>query len=122
MASTTLRAVEYKMLSNSETYAILKKVAERMHSETGTLSLLISRVLEYLAKNHKVPPEKAEELRSYLSSKGLREETIIILMNICPSTLDELRYLMEFEKTLPEQSILEEILSKLNEYCSSGQE
>ncbi|ADV64351.1 RNA polymerase Rpb4 family protein [Desulfurococcus mucosus] len=120
MSSTTvLKALEEKQLSNSEAYAILRSVVEKTREETGTVSLLLSRVLEYLEKNHRIPPEKAGELRAFLESKGLKEETIVILMNICPSTLDELRYLMELEEKLPEQGVLEEILSTLSKYCVS---
>ncbi|WP_276814856.1 RNA polymerase Rpb4 family protein [Desulfurococcus amylolyticus] len=113
-----LKAIEEKQLSNSEAYLILRNIVEKIKEETGTVPLLLSRVLEYLKTHHKIPPEKAGELHELLASKGLKDETIVMLMNICPSSIDELRYLMELEEKTPEQDVLEEILATLSNYCT----
>jgi len=118
--STRLRCIEEKLLSNSEAYEILKNTVEKIKSETGSVPILLSRVLNQLEKTHKIPPEKSHELRSFLESKGLREETIVMIMNICPSTLDELQYLMELEEKTPDSNTLNEILSQITSYCGGS--
>jgi len=118
--STRLRCIEERLLSNSEAYEILKNTVERIKNETGTVPILLSRVLNHLEKTHKIPPEKSQELRSFLESKGLREETIVMIMNICPSSLDELQYLMELEEKIPDSNTLSEILSQITSYCGGS--
>ncbi|MEM1695306.1 MAG: RNA polymerase Rpb4 [Desulfurococcaceae archaeon] len=111
-----------RMLSNPEALAHLKKYVEKTRETTGTVPLLVSRVLEYLSKFSKIPIEKAEELREKLLLKGFKEETVVLIMNTCPRSVDELRALMEFEDKVYETSILEDVLNTLSEYCSSEKE
>lgn len=106
-----------KLLSNPEALAYLKKYVEKVKETTGTTSPLISRVLEYLSKFSKIPSEKALEVREKLLLKGLKEETVVMIMNICPKTIDELRILLELEDKVYETAFLEDIVKMLNEYC-----
>lgn len=106
-----------KFLSNSEALDFLKEYTERVRSETGTVPLLSSRVLEYLSKFARVPHEKAPQFRERLAALGLKELTIVMVMNICPTTLDELRPLLILEDRAPEMETLSQITNLTKEYC-----
>lgn len=111
------RAENLRLLSNSETLKYLKEYSERERERTGTVPLLIQRVLEYLYRFSKVKPEVAEEFRDHLSSLGLRDETIVMIMNICPRTHEELRTLLVIEDKAFETEKLEKIIDLVKEYC-----
>ncbi|MEM1864498.1 MAG: hypothetical protein QXN10_06340 [Desulfurococcaceae archaeon] len=44
-----------------------------------------------------------------------------MIINICPMDIDELRSLMEFEEKVYEESVLNEIVNYLKNYCVSGE-
>jgi len=109
------------LLSNPEALKILREYVEREREKTGAVPLIAQRVLDYLQKFSKVPVEKASEFREKLASLGLREESIVMIMNICPQTIDELFTLLVFEEKTPEKENLEAILSLVKEYCLQSQ-
>lgn len=107
-----------RLVSYSEVLKYLKEYSESTSSGAGTSSLLINRVLEYVYKFHKVPYEKVDELRSKLSNYGLNEEVVVLIINICPKTVDELRTLLVHEEKTYETSFLENIINILRDYCT----
>ncbi|MEM3926734.1 MAG: RNA polymerase Rpb4 [Desulfurococcaceae archaeon] len=116
-----LRVEKEELISNSEAYYYLKNAIEKIREETGSVPLIMSRVLEYLKEFSKIPFEDVEKVKKYLVSKGLKAETIVMIINICPMDIDELRSLMEFEEKVYEESVLNEIVNYLKNYCVSGE-
>jgi len=109
--------IEEKHLTNPEAYALLKKALERILKSEATLPPLLAKTLEYLKKFSKTSPEAAAALREKLAVYGLKEETIVMIVNICPETLDELRPLLELEEKFIETEKATEILNIVKEYC-----
>lgn len=109
--------IEEKHLTNPEAYALLKKALERILKSEATLPPLLAKTLEYLKKFSKTSPEAAAALREKLAVYGLKEETIVMIVNICPETLDELRPLLELEEKFIETEKATEILNIVREYC-----
>lgn len=116
LSAAKIRPDSIKFVSNAEALMYLKKYEDNIKI-AGSMPLLVTRVVEYLSKFSKIPIEKAPELREKLAAKGLKEKTIVMVMNICPKTVDELRSLMELEDKVYESSFLEELVSILSEYC-----
>lgn len=117
-----VKVEKVKLLSNAEALKILKEHSEREREKTGAVSLLVQRVLEYLYKFNKVQVEKAEEFAEKLVAIGLREESIVMIMNICPRSIDELLTLLVYEERVPEKEQLERILGIVSEYCVESRE
>jgi DNA-directed RNA polymerase subunit F len=118
---TRIKAEKVILITNSEALKILEEYHKHEKETTGTVSLLVQRVLDYLRKFSKIPPEKVEELREKLVSMGLKEESIIMIMNVCPGTIDELRTLLVLEEKVLESEQLEKIVNLLKEYCVEKQ-
>lgn len=116
-----IKAEKVTLITNSEALKILMEYHEREKESTGTVSLLVQRVLDYLRKFSKIPPEKVEELREKLASTGLKEESIVMIINVCPGTIDELRTLLVLEEKVLETEQLEKIVNLLKEYCVDKQ-
>lgn len=117
-----VKVEKVKLLSNAEALKILKEHSEREREKTGAVSLLVQRVLEYLYKFNKVQVEKAEEFAEKLVAIGLREESIVMIMNMCPRSVDELLTLLVYEERVPEKEQLERILGIVSEYCVESRE
>jgi len=117
-----VKVEKVKLLSNAEALKILKEHSEREREKTGAVSLLVQRVLEYLYKFNKVQVEKAEEFAEKLVAIGLREESIVMIMNVCPRSVDELLTLLVYEERVPEKEQLERILGIVSEYCVESRE
>ncbi|MCC6054071.1 MAG: RNA polymerase Rpb4 [Thermosphaera sp.] len=117
-----VKVEKVKLLSNAEALKILKEHSEREREKTGAVSLLVQRALEYLYKFNKVQVEKAEEFAEKLVAIGLREESIVMIMNMCPRSIDELLTLLVYEERVPEKEQLERILGIMSEYCVESRE
>jgi DNA-directed RNA polymerase subunit F len=117
-----VKVEKVKLLSNAEALKILKEYSEREREKTGAVSLLVQRVLEYLYKFNKVQVEKAEEFAEKLVAIGLREESIVMIMNMCPRSIDELLTLLVYKERVPEEEQLERILGIVSEYCVESRE
>ncbi|MGC8982506.1 MAG: RNA polymerase Rpb4 [Desulfurococcaceae archaeon] len=116
-ALVRIKPEELKLLSNPEALAYLRKYEKLARELSGTVPLLASRVIEYLSKFSKMPPDNARSLREKLESMGFKEETIVMIVNTCPKSVDELRSLLELEEKVYETGTLEEVLKLLSEYC-----
>lgn len=111
-----LNIVNRKMLSNAEAYLYLKKVLEESERR-GTSPFLLIRTVEYLKKYSGVKPEFVEEVRRFLESKNLKPETIVMLLNNCPQSVEELLPLLELEPRFPSDQELNEIVEVLKKNC-----
>jgi DNA-directed RNA polymerase subunit F len=109
--------LEEKLLSNPEAYKLLKKVVEKIQEKEGSVPILLSKTLHYLSEFSKMPPESAEALRKVLKKFDLKDETIVMIINICPETIDELRTLFELEEKVIDTETAEQILETIKPYC-----
>jgi len=112
-----LKAGEVRLLSNPETLEYVEKYIERVRNETATSPSLALRVAEYLRKFSKIPPDRVGELRGKLEEMGLKEESVVMIINICPKTVNELIGILQVEERSFEQEFLEKIISTLKDYC-----
>jgi len=111
------RVIETRLLSNPEALKLLSKAHSRIMEKEASAPFMIVKTLDYLKKFSKIDPDKAEEIRNILENYGLREESIVMLMNICPRNVDEARILLEYEERFIETKVVEEIVDKLKQYC-----
>ncbi len=109
--------IEEKHISNVEAYRILKEAIEKIKEYEGSVPPFLVKTLTYLSKSSKLTPEEAESLKNTLLKYGLKEETAIMIVNICPQTLDELRTLLELEEKYIDTETAEEILKMVKSYC-----
>ncbi|MFZ8792228.1 MAG: RNA polymerase Rpb4 [Thermosphaera aggregans] len=109
--------LEEKPLTNPEALNELKKVIDRLQAQGAPIPLLLTRTYDYLKRFSKIPYERVGEVKEFLRSKDLREESIIMIVNMCPKTVDELRPLLELEDKTLETSVAEEILNFMSQYC-----
>jgi DNA-directed RNA polymerase subunit F len=115
-----VEVLEEKQLSNSEAYLILKKIVSKIQEKEESVPPLLMKTLNYLSKfTEKINPEAASSLRKTLEQYGLKPETIIMIMNICPQTLDELRILLVLEEKVIDTDTANEILGHVKTYCTS---
>jgi len=80
----------------------------------------LRKVLEYLDRVVKCPEDSAEELFEKLKMYGLKEETAAMILNVVPTSIDELRTLLFLESRVPEENVLEEIVKLVSEHCTSS--
>ncbi|ABN69877.1 DNA-directed RNA polymerase, subunit F [Staphylothermus marinus F1] len=109
--------LEEKLLSNPEAYKLLKKAVDKIQEREGSVSMLLSKTLHYLSEFSKMEPESSEALRNVLKNMDLKDETIIMIINICPQTLDELRILFELEEKVIDTETAQQILETIKPYC-----
>jgi len=109
--------LETRLLSNPEAYGLLKKAVDKILEKEPSVIHLVQKTLDYLKKFSKMDPESATAVRGLLEKYGLKEETIVMIINICPKTVDELRSLLELEERFIETETAEEIVGTLKNYC-----
>jgi len=112
-----IKVLEEKLLSNAEAYRLLKKAVDRIMESEGSIPMLLSKTLDYLSNFSKIDPESAPALRSVLEKYGLKQESVIMIMNICPENVDELRQILSLEEKVFETETLNEILETIKPYC-----
>ena len=83
----------------------LKKLLEKIQAKRE-LSLVERVTFEYAIKFSKVDPEKVDSLKKELLDFGLPEEITAQLINIMPSTIEEIRSILS---SLPKVFTTEEI-------------
>ncbi len=105
-------------LSNPEAYRIIKEVVNKVQKAEGSVPLLLMKTLTHLSKfAERITPEEAKALKKALRRYGLKDETIIMIINTCPETLDELRILFELEEKVVDTDTANEILDLIKSYC-----
>ncbi len=108
-------------LSNPEALKILKKIVGIIEEKEGSVSPLLVKTLRYLSISSKMEPDVAIALKKKLRNYGLKDETIVMLINICPQTIDEARILLELEDKVFETDEVQEILETVKPYCKEEQ-
>ena len=106
-----------KHITNVEAYEILKKIIKKIEEHEGAVPPLLLKTLNYLSHAKKLDPEAASSLKRTLEKYNLKPETIIMIVNICPETVDELRILFEPEERFIDTETTNEILQTVKTYC-----
>lgn len=87
-------------------------------SEEGELTDVARKTLEYLRQFSKTDPESARRIVIEVSELGVSEEVAVMLANICPSSTDEVRTVLAYDKKkLYTTEEVEKILEILMRYC-----
>lgn len=108
--------LDYKDIPNP----IAKKILENYLSKLHSLDIMVEpakSALEYLQSVPMCDLDKAEELVKKLQELNLRNTSIALIINIRPKTVDELKMLLVFEPVIPDEDILNKILTLVKEYC-----
>ncbi len=109
--------VEEAHVPNPIAKSMLEKYLKELQAAGLPASVLAHETLEYLRKFSKVSSEEAEELLNELSSFNLRNESKVMIINICPQTIEELRALLILEDKVFDANELENILSLISKHC-----
>lgn len=112
-----VKVIEEKHVSNPIAKKLLEKVTKYIEEKEGSIPLLLHKTMEYLRQYSKMEPDKAEALERELSAFELKPETIVMLINICPQTLDEARTLLVLEERTIDTEELNRILEVVKKYC-----
>jgi len=98
--------------------AVARAILERRIKEEEALDIQ-RKTLNYLIKFSKCKPDIAAKVVSELCEKfGLKRETSVMIVNILPSTIDELRTIVSIEEkafTTEELNEILKIISKCKE-------
>jgi len=93
----------------------VKKLLEQRQKE-GELSYLQRLTYDYTIKFSKLSPEKAEGLLKRLKEEGISPSVASQIVNIMPTSVDELRTVFAGESKPVLPSELEKILSVVNSF------
>ena len=107
-----MKVIISKNVINGEVLEILEDLKSRNYE----LDQLALRVRDYVRRFNKCG--KGKSLVEELVNKGLKEITAVIIANIVPKSIDEVRVLTTFEPESPSEETLNEILELVNNYCS----
>ena len=110
--------LEEKHIPNPIARKLLEKIIKEIEAKEGSVPPLLLKTVEYLRMFSKMEPEKAEELEEELKKFNLKPETIVMIINICPKTLDELRTLLTVEERTIDTEEATKILEVIQKYCS----
>ncbi len=115
-----MSATQKKPLTLAEVKSI---VFERWSNNVAELTIDQKRLLHYLSKFTKVDdPKKAREAVNQLMEKfGLSEEHAIMLVNVIPSSVDELKAYLYKDYPLLTQENYKEMLSILKSLVEEGE-
>ncbi len=103
-------------LTIPEALEILKKRAAE-----GELSELQTRALTYLEAFAKCSAENAKRLVEELVERGVEKEYAIMVVNIAPQTVDELRTILAGSSKTFTSEELAEIAELVAKYCGSSE-
>ncbi|WP_440058942.1 DNA-directed RNA polymerase subunit F [Thermogladius sp. 4427co] len=112
-----LNIIEQKLLSNPEVYHLLSGVIEKIREKEGNVPLILSKTFSYVEKHSKIRPEEVQSAISFLKGLGFKDETIVMIINICPKTVDELRILLDYEERYIEENTLKEVVEYMKNVC-----
>ncbi len=107
------RVKSYSDLSNPEALKLLEDIV----SKYGLTSPIVNVTLEYLRRFSKVNAEDAQELIKALTEKyGLAKVTAIQVINIMPTSPEELQTIISAERKVFRDEVIKEIVDLLNSY------
>jgi len=96
-------------------YSTVAKLIRELIDKNVELDQLTMRVNEYVNKFNKC--QNAEALITDLKNLGLLEITSVMVANIAPKSVDNLKSLMNFEPDIPPEDKLEEIIELIKKKC-----
>jgi len=106
-----MRIINYRNIPYDTVAKLIKELIEK----NVELDQLTMRVNEYVNKFNKC--RNAEELVNELKNLGLLEITSVMVANVAPKTLDELKSLMNFEPNVPSEDKLEKVIELIKSKC-----
>ena len=106
-----MRIINYRNIPYDTVAKLIKELIEK----NVELDQLTMRVNEYVNKFNKC--RNAEELVNELKNLGLLEITSVMVANVAPKTLDELKSLMNFEPNAPSEDKLEKVIELIKSKC-----
>ncbi len=109
--------LEEKHIPNPVAKELLERVVTMVEASGQSPTMLIHKTLDYLRKFSKLSKDRAEGLDRELEAFNLKPETRVMIINICPETMDELRTLLVLEERIIETEEREKILEKVRKYC-----
>ena len=92
----------------------VKKILEELDSKSVELDPLQRRVLDYVSKFSKLPPEDAEKAVEKLVEAGVERGVAIQIVNCLPKSVEEVRVFMGRHKIISEET-LKKILDIIRE-------
>lgn len=102
------QVISVSRISNPEARRIIE---EKLSEETA--DILIRRTLDYLNQSAKCLEDAAPEVRKQLVELGFSEEGAIVLVNVVPRDLVELRSLLPPDDQRLDEEILRKALEAL---------
>ncbi|RLG82124.1 MAG: hypothetical protein DRO09_01015 [Thermoprotei archaeon] len=108
---TPLKITDYKNVP----YGKILDVIKELLLSGRELDQIALRVNEYVNKFNKC--SNYESALKKLLELGLKDVTAVLIVNIVPSTIDELKPLMNFEGEVPSKDKLEEIIKVIKSEC-----
>jgi DNA-directed RNA polymerase subunit F len=100
------------------TWAEAKELIEKRIQE-GLTTIHHDRVYQYLDTFAMLPADKARELvNELMQNTGVDEEVAVVVANICPLTLGEVRSILEMRREVKyDEDTVKKILETVKKYC-----
>lgn len=111
--------IEFHDIPNAIAKKILKEYIDRV-SSYDVVPELVHSTIDYLNNVSKCDEKSVEDLYEKLRSLKLKDTTVSIILNILPKNLDELKILLTFEETIPEDAILNKIIDMITQSCQQS--
>uniref|UniRef100_A0A7J3QCT9 DNA-directed RNA polymerase subunit Rpo4 n=1 Tax=Ignisphaera aggregans TaxID=334771 RepID=A0A7J3QCT9_9CREN len=108
--------LEFHDIPNEIAKKILKEYIKKV-SSYDIVPELVHVTIDYLNNVSKCDSEAVEALYKSLKNYNLKDATISIILNILPRSLEELKILLIFEDSVPDDTILNKIIETINQYC-----
>lgn len=112
----TYEIIEFHDIPIPMAAKFLKEYQEAM-SKYSEIPELVRSMLEYATQLSKCSADNAEKAYREIINMGLKEITAAMIVNIRPRIIDELRTLLVFESSIPDESVLQKVLEVLDMYC-----
>ena len=83
----------------------VKKILEELDSKGVELDPLQRRVLDYVSKFSKLPPEDAEKVVEKLVEAGVERDVAIQMVNCLPKSVEEVRVFIGRHRIISEETL-----------------
>lgn len=87
------------------TIPTVKKILEELDSKGVELDPLQRRVLDYVSKFSKLPPEDAEKAVEKLVEAGVERDVAIQMVNCLPKSVEEVRVFIGRHRIISEETL-----------------
>jgi len=97
----------------------LEEYIELLKRSGLSVEQIVESMYDYASAFTKCDPDRVGELFEKLTKDiGFKEVTAAMIINIVPTVVDELRTLLQFEASVPEEEVLTKVIEMLKEYCT----